>query len=116
MEPLLEAMNLGWLTRKIALRLYHPKKTIHYTEINQIDDKTFHVKNTDSKGVTLMEFNVKNGLKSQYQIRNGFWSFIDCEVSSQVGDALYHVPFSPKENGIIPNCNQMSLHFHLQPK
>ena len=115
MEPLLEAMNLGWLTRKIALWFYHPN-TIHCTEINQIDEKTFHVRNTDSEGWTLMEFNIKNGLKSHYRTHNCFWSFINCEVSSQLGDAISHVPFSPKENGIIPNCNQMSLNFHLQPK
>ena len=81
MEPLLEAMNLSWLARKIVLWLYHPKNTVHYTEINMTDEQTFHVRNTDSKGSIMTEFDIKNGMKSQYKIRNGIWSYIDSEVS-----------------------------------
>ena len=81
MEPLLEAMNLSWLSRKIVLWLYHPKKAVHFTEIQMTDEQTFNVKNTDSKGSIMTEFDIKNGMKSQYKIRNGIWSYIHSEVS-----------------------------------
>ena len=113
LEPLFELLNFGWLTRKILVWLFHPRTTVHYAEIEMIDEQSFHITKTDSKGSTIMEFDIKNDLKSQFQIRNGFWSFLNCEVNScniwlatqcvtyDMYVILYFLYFSQKENGRV---------------
>ena len=91
MEPLLEAMKLGWIARKIALWFYHPKKAVHFTEIEMTDEQTFHVRNTDSKGTIMTEFDIKNGSKSQYKIRTGILSYIDSEVILNIKMFTYNI-------------------------
>ena len=62
----------------ISARLKNQIKTL----TQMVDEKTFHIKNTDFKGSFMSEFDIKNGEKSFYKIQTGLTSYVDCEVSS----------------------------------